>query len=116
MGLKPDGTPKMTELQFMLDQMRLLDPKFKLPDIMLEANTKAYEMINPELRRFVTGTHVTKDSVIVAQKFSRMDNENTKRSDKDKEVIESYNKPVFTMYRDPKYMRDGAIKLLGGMP
>ena len=116
MGLNPDGTPKMTELQFMLDQMRLLDPKFKFPDLMLEANTKAYEMINPELRRFVTGTHVTKDSVIVAQKFSRMDNDNTKRSDDDNDLIDAYNKPVFTMYRDPKYMRDGAIKLLGGMP
>tara|TARA_X000001382_G_scaffold1340_1_gene1641 strand:+ start:1334 stop:3718 length:2385 start_codon:yes stop_codon:yes gene_type:complete len=115
MGLNPDGTPKMTELQFMVDQMTLLDPKFKLPDLMLEANNQAYKMINPELRRFVTGTHVTKDSVIVAQKFSRMDNENTKRSDKDKELIESYNKPVFTMYRDPKYMSRSAITALGGI-
>ena len=116
MGLNPDGTPKMTELQFMLDQMRLLDPKFKFPDLMLEANTKAYEMINPELRRFVTGTHVTKDSVIVAQKFSRMDNENTKRSDDDNDLIEAYNKPVLTMYRYPKYMSKSSIKALGGIP
>ena len=114
MGLNPDGTPKMTEFQFLVDQANLL--KLKFPDLMLEVNSKAYEMITPQMRRHVVGTHVTKDSVIVAQKFSRIENENTKRSDDDNDLIEAYNKPVFTMYRDPKYMSRSAITALGGMP
>ncbi len=69
-GLKPDGTPRMTELQFMLDQNEALGLNLNIPKGLEELTTEAYTSIRPELRRLITGSHVTKDSVNVAMTFS----------------------------------------------
>ena len=100
-GIGPNGEVKMTELMFLEAQMKLINPDFEIPPMLLQAHKVAFSQIKPEYRKYIVGAHQNINTAAVALKYSGLEHESGKTENN---FAERNTTAYFNMFRAPKNM------------
>tara|TARA_R100000781_G_scaffold10005_2_gene9742 strand:+ start:82 stop:2484 length:2403 start_codon:yes stop_codon:yes gene_type:complete len=97
-GIGPNGEVKMTELMFLEAQMKLINPDFKIPPMLLQAHKVAFNQIRPEYRKYIVGAQSNVNSAAVGLKYSGLEHESGKTENN---FAERNTTDYFNMFRAP---------------